>query len=96
LQTKSILTAPKLAEKFGVSAKTIYRDIKVLEQAGVPILTEEGRGYSLMESYRIAPVMFTESEANALLTPELLIQSSKNESFIQEFSTAIQKVKNIM
>ena len=93
LQTKRVLTATKLAEKFNVSTKTIYRDIKVLEQSGVPILTEEGKGYSLMEGYRIAPVMFTESEANALLTAELLIQSSKDESLIQAFSTAIQKVK---
>jgi predicted DNA-binding transcriptional regulator YafY len=96
LQTKRVVTATKLAEKFDVSTKTIYRDIKVLEQAGVPILTEEGKGYSLMEGYRIAPVMFTESEANALLTAELLIQSSKDESLIQEFSTAIQKVKACM
>jgi predicted DNA-binding transcriptional regulator YafY len=93
LQTKRVVTATRLAEKFDVSTKTIYRDIKVLEQAGVPILTEEGKGYSLMEGYRIAPVMFTESEANALLTAELLIQSSKDESLIQEFSKAIQKVK---
>ena len=93
LQTKRVVTAAKLAEKFDVSTKTIYRDIKVLEQAGVPILTEEGKGYSLMEGYRIAPVMFTESEANALLTVELLIQSSKDESLIRAFSSAIEKVK---
>jgi predicted DNA-binding transcriptional regulator YafY len=93
LQTKRVVTATKLAEKFGVSTKTIYRDIKALEQAGVPILTEEGKGYSLVEGYRIAPVMFTESEANALLTAELLIQSSKDESLIRTFSSAIEKVK---
>lgn len=42
LQTKRLLTATTLADKFGVSVRTIYRDIRALEQAGVPILTEEG------------------------------------------------------
>lgn len=41
LQTKKLLTASELANKFSVSNRTIYRDIKALEEAGVPILTEE-------------------------------------------------------
>src|ERR1700722_11514041 len=73
LQTKRILTSTTLAEKFGVSIRTIYRDIKALEHAGVPIFTEEGEGYSLMDGYRIPPVMFTESEASALVTAEQLV-----------------------
>ena len=56
LQTQRLLTASALANKFLVSNRTIYRDIKALEQAGVPILTEEGEGYSLMEGYKIPPV----------------------------------------
>ncbi len=44
LQTKRILTSTTLAEKFGVSIRTVYRDIKALEQAGVPIFAEDGKG----------------------------------------------------
>src|SRR6187402_3559676 len=78
LQTKRLSTASELASRFMVSNRTIYRDIKALEQAGVPILTEEGKGYLLMEGYRIPPVMFTESEANALITAEQLILKNKD------------------
>ena len=39
LQTKRLLTATDLAKKFSVSVRTIYRDIRSLEQAGIPILT---------------------------------------------------------
>jgi predicted DNA-binding transcriptional regulator YafY len=60
LQTKRLVTASELAKKFSVSNSTIYRDIKALEQAGIPVLTEEGKGYTLMEGYRMPPVMFTE------------------------------------
>ncbi|MNJ84635.1 bifunctional biotin--[acetyl-CoA-carboxylase] synthetase/biotin operon repressor [compost metagenome] len=96
LQTKRLLTAAELATRFSLSNRTIYRDIKALEQAGVPILTEEGKGYSLMEGYRIAPVMFTESEANALITAEQLIQKNKDTSLVKEYSEAINKIKSVL
>jgi predicted DNA-binding transcriptional regulator YafY len=96
LQSKRVVTAKKLAEKFEVSNRTIYRDIKTLENAGVPILTEEGKGYSIMEGYRLPPIMFTEDEANALLTAELIIQSSKDSSLIDKFSEAISKVRAVI
>src|SRR5580698_9183823 len=86
LQTKRLLTSTALAERFSVSIRTIYRDIKVLEQAGVPILTEEGKGYSLMEGYRIPPVMFTENEANALITVEQLVLKNRDSSLIKEYA----------
>ena len=96
LQSKRIVTAKKLADKFGVSNRTIYRDIKTLEGAGVPIITEEGKGYSIMDGYRIPPIMFTEDEANALLTAELIIQSSKDTSLIEKFSEVTAKVKAVI
>lgn len=96
LQTKRLITAPELANKFSVSARTIYRDIAALEQAGVPILVEEGKGYSLMEGYRLPPVMFTEGEANALITAEQLILKNKDTSFIKEYTEAISKIKSVL
>lgn len=96
LQAKRILTAKSLADKFNVSIRTIYRDIRALEQAGVPVLTEEGKGYSLMEDYRLPPVMFTENEANALITAEQLVLKNKDTSFIKEYTEAIAKIKAVL
>jgi predicted DNA-binding transcriptional regulator YafY len=96
LQTKKIVTAGELATKFSVSSRTIYRDIKALEQAGVPVLVEEGKGFCLMEGYRIPPVMFTESEANALITAEQLILKNKDSSFVKEYTQAINKIKEVL
>ena len=55
LQAKRLLTSTQLAARFNVSVRTIYRDMRTLEQAGVPIITEEGRGYSVVEGYRLPP-----------------------------------------
>ncbi|ABG58998.1 helix-turn-helix transcriptional regulator [Cytophaga hutchinsonii] len=96
LQTKRLLTATELANRFSVSVRTIYRDIRALEQSGVPILTEEGKGYTLMEGYRIPPVMFTESQANALILAEQLVLKNKDASFVQHYSEAIDKIKAVL
>jgi predicted DNA-binding transcriptional regulator YafY len=96
LQTKKLITATSLADKFGVSIRTIYRDIRALEQSGVPILMEEGKGYSLMEGYKIPPVTFTETEANALITGEQFISKNKDASFVRDYKQAIDKVKSVL
>lgn len=96
LQTKRLLTATKLADKFSVSIRTIYRDIRALEQAGVPIITDEGKGYSLMEGYRVPPVMFTEAQANALITAEQLVLKNKDASFVKDYTEAIEKIKSVL
>ncbi len=96
LQTKRLVTASELANKFSVSIRTIYRDIRALEQAGVPIVTEEGKGYSLMEGYKIPPVMFTEAQANALIIAEQLVLKNKDTSFINDYSEAIDKIKAVL
>jgi predicted DNA-binding transcriptional regulator YafY len=96
LQSKRLLTSTTLAEKFGVSIRTIYRDIKALEQAGVPIYTEDGKGYSLMDGYRIPPVMFTEDEANALITIEQVVMKNSDSSLITAYGEAINKIKAVL
>jgi predicted DNA-binding transcriptional regulator YafY len=96
LQTRRLITATELSKKFQVSVRTIYRDMKVLEQAGVPIFTEEGKGYLLMEGYIVPPVMFTEGEANALITAEQLILKSNDSSFRKEYVEAIEKIRAVL
>ena len=96
LQTKRLLTAAKLAEKFNVSIRTIYRDIRALDQAGVPIITEDGKGYTLMDGYKIPPIMFSESQANALILAEQLVLKNKDISFIRDYTEAIDKIKAVL
>ena len=49
-----------------------------------------------MEGYRIPPIMFTEKQANALILAEQLVLKSKDASFIQDYSEAIDKIKSIL
>jgi len=95
LKSKRILTATELAEKFDVSIRTIYRDVRKLEESGVPIITLEGRGYTLMDGYSVAPVQFTEKEANALITAHHLVNKTQDSSFVENFEEALVKIKSV-
>lgn len=96
LQSKRLITAQQIADKFGISKRTAYRDIKALEEAGVPIITEEGKGYSLLEGYSLPPIMFTEEEANALITAQNIIVKNKDKSLINNYLSAITKLKAVL
>ena len=96
LQSKKIVTARDIAEKHNISIRTVYRDIRTLERSGIPIVTEEGRGYSIVEGYKIPPVMFTEQEANALITAEQIILKNKDKSLADQYANAIEKIRSVL
>lgn len=96
LQTRSVVTAGFLAEHFGVSERTVYRDIRTLENAGVPIGAEVGVGYYLDRSYRLPPVSFTLDEASALLLGEKLAASSLDQGSLQDFKQALNKIRSVV
>lgn len=96
IQSKKIVTAKFLSEKFNVSTRTIYRDIRALEQADIPILTEDGKGFSIMEGYKIPPVMFSENEAIAIITLEQIVAKMYDESLRKEFLSVVDKIKVVL
>ena len=96
LQSKQILTAREIAEKHNVSIRTIYRDIRTLENSGIPIITEEGKGYSIMQGFNLPPILFTEDEANALITAEQIISKNKDKSLFTQYQNAVEKVKAVL
>ncbi len=63
------VTAEILAERFGVTVRTIYRDLDALRDASLPLAAERGRGggYALERSYSLPPVNFTPREAAILV-----------------------------
>lgn len=96
LQSKRVIKAKELSDRFEVSLRTIYRDIKSLEQAGVPIIGEAGTGYSLVEGYKLPPVIFTKEEAMSFVVAEKLTQKFLDKSIGGHFTTAMYKVKAVL
>ncbi|MBS1565280.1 MAG: YafY family transcriptional regulator, partial [Bacteroidetes bacterium] len=96
LQSKKRVTAEEIADRFGISPRTVYRDIKALEGSGVPIIGEAGIGYSVMGGYRLPPVMFSQEEASALLLGSKLAEQFTDHSIRQHFDAALFKIKAVL
>lgn len=96
LQSKRVVKAQDIAERFEISLRTVYRDIRTLEEAGVPIVGEAGVGYSIMEGYRLPPVMFTEDEATAFLTAEKLVEKLTDSNTGNAYKSALYKIRSVL
>jgi predicted DNA-binding transcriptional regulator YafY len=96
LQTKKYVTAEEIAKRFEISKRTIYRDLKALEEAGVPLGAEPGKGYYLVDGYHLPPVMFTREEASAMLTAEKMVEKLTDRSVSEHFHSAMLKIRSIL
>lgn len=66
LQSRARVRAADLAVTFGITKRTVYRDIAALSESGVPVVSLPGAGYELMEGFSLPPLQFTPAEASAL------------------------------
>jgi len=67
LQSKKVVKAEEMSDRFEISLRTVYRDVKALMEAGVPIGSEAGKGYFIVDGYHLPPVMFTQDEASSIV-----------------------------
>ncbi|MWN32778.1 MULTISPECIES: helix-turn-helix transcriptional regulator [unclassified Gilliamella] len=71
------ISGKELAEKLNVSLRTIYRDIQVIEGAGIPIITYQGSagGISILKNYKVSKGLFTKEDVIVLLKGLNLLSS---------------------
>lgn len=93
LLNKKAVTAGELAERFGVSTRTIYRDVDDLSAAGVPVFTNKGSngGISLLENYAINRALLTDHEKDSLLLALKTLQATK----YPEIDTILEKIGGV-
>lgn len=70
LLDKKTVTAKELADKFEVSSRTIYRDIELLSQSGIPVYTNKGKGggISILDSFILDKSLISDREQSAIIT----------------------------
>lgn len=96
LQGRRVVRAEDIAEYFGVSVRTIYRDLRALEEAGLPVAAEAGKGYSLVEGYHLPPVMFTQEEASAMLVGAQLAEHLGDRSLVPHARSGFMKISAVL
>ena len=94
------ITIGELAEQFGVTKRTLYRDLKALEEAGYPLLSEvvDGTTYWKLEpSFKgVPPVTFTLNELTALYSSRKLILFPGRSPFRAELASAFKKIESAL
>jgi predicted DNA-binding transcriptional regulator YafY len=96
LQTKKYITAEEIAKRFDLSRRTVYRDLHALEEAGIPLGAEAGKGFYLVDGYHLPPVMFTQSEANSLLMASKFLACIGDQHIRQDIRSALFKIQAIL
>lgn len=96
LQSRKYVSAERISEKFEISVRTVYRDIKAIGEAGIPVSFEPNKGYFIVPGYFTPPVSFTLDEANALLLSQSLMAGFGDRSVQTNFDSALTKIKAVL
>lgn len=96
LQGKPRVPIEELEGRFEVSRRTIFRDIKSLIEAGVPIGGDAGEGYFVVEGYHLPPVVFNKEEASAILLGAKFIEQAADHYTVAAFEKAMFKIKAVL
>lgn len=96
LQSKKYMLPEKLAEKFGMSVRTVYRDVKALNEIGVPVSFEPNKGYHIAQGFFLPPLLFTTEEANALILLQTLANRFTDQSIAKHSTSALNKIKAVL
>jgi predicted DNA-binding transcriptional regulator YafY len=96
LQSKKFVTAGYLADKYKISVRTVYRDIRALEELGIPVSFEQPEGYFIVQGYFLPPLSLTIDEANALILMASLSEKFADKSIDKQCQNALTKLKAIL
>jgi len=98
LQHQPNQKAAELAEKLGVSVRTLHRYISMLDEMGIPVYTERGPygGFSLMRGYKLPPLVFTPEEAVAIYLGTSLVSQMWGKLYQEPAYGALAKLDNVL
>jgi predicted DNA-binding transcriptional regulator YafY len=89
-------TVNELAEHFGVSRRTIFRDFNALEEINVPVTWDRYSGYGLIEGYKIPPLMFTSKELATIMVGLNFVKSQVDQGLVEDAKGVEVKIKNVL
>ncbi|NHZ90661.1 HTH domain-containing protein [Massilia sp. CCM 8733] len=86
------VTAAVLAERLGVSERTIYRDIQTLSELGAPVEGEAGVGFMMRAGLFLPPLMFSKDELEALVLGARWVGRQGDDALADAASNALAKI----
>jgi predicted DNA-binding transcriptional regulator YafY len=98
LQNQPNQKASELAEKLGVSLRTVHRYFEMLDEMGIPVYSERGPygGFSLVRGYKMPPLVFTPEEAVAVALGTGIVEEIWGELYREAARGALAKLENLL
>lgn len=96
LQSKKYCSGEQLSYKFDISIRTVYRDIRALNEIGIPVGFEIGKGYYIAQGYFLPPLSLSIEEANALILLTTLADKFTDKSISKHSHNALTKIKAVL
>ena len=94
--SKKRITVDKLAETFGVSRRTIFRDLNALSEINVPVTWEQYSGYGVMPGYKVPPLMFTSKELATIMIGLNFVKSQVDKALVEDAKGVELKIRNVL
>jgi predicted DNA-binding transcriptional regulator YafY len=90
------LTVNEIAEKFGVSRRTIFRDFNALQEINVPVTWDQYSGYGVMPGYKVPPLMFTSKELATILVGLNFVKTQVDKQLVEDAEGVELKIRNVL
>ncbi len=90
------LTVDELAEKFGVSRRTIFRDFNALQEINIPVTWDRYSGYGMLPGYKVPPLMFTSKEIATIMVGLGFVKSQVDQTLVQDAHSVELKIKEVL
>lgn len=95
-QSNKRLTVDDIAERFGISRRTVFRDFNVLSELNVPVTWDEYSGYGIMPGYKIPPLMFTSKELATIMVGLNFVKSQVDKTLVEDAKGVELKIKEVL
>ncbi|MDI6402577.1 YafY family protein [Balneolaceae bacterium ANBcel3] len=96
LQSRSYVPMVEIMKRFSVSERTVFRDLSALQEAGIPIGHDPGKGYFIVPGYLLPPVLFSHEESAALVSAGFFLKEWGNTSTGRAYQSALEKIKSVL
>lgn len=96
LKNKPHLSTKDIAAHFGVSRRTIFRDLETLNESGVPLTVGDHGGYEILDGYQLPPLMLSAREAATLLLGAKFALQQTDASLQTEAEQVAMKIRSVL
>jgi predicted DNA-binding transcriptional regulator YafY len=96
LQSRKYLTVDEIANEFDISRRTVFRDMNILAEMNIPVISDRDRGYSFSKTHTIPPLMFNERELSTLIVGLNFLKGQVDHGLSSDARNVEMKIQSVL